>query len=53
MTFNCSICKTDYKSYKSLWNHNSTFHSDLKIRISNKVREYKCTKCDKEFTRKK
>jgi hypothetical protein len=28
MTHNCKICKKDYKSYKSLWTHNKTFHSN-------------------------
>jgi len=54
MTFICTVCKTEYKSYKSLWNHNNTFHSDLNIKISNKqiIGEYKCTKCNNTFTRK-
>lgn len=52
MSFVCTICKTEYKSYKSLWNHNNYFHSELKIRITNKVRNFKCTKCGNIFTRK-
>jgi hypothetical protein len=52
MAFNCLICKTEYKSYKSLWNHNNSFHSELKIRITNKKRDYECTKCGNTFTRK-
>jgi hypothetical protein len=24
--YNCKICKKNYKSYKSLWNHNKSFH---------------------------
>ena len=54
MSFTCTVCKTEYKSYKSLWNHNNTFHSDLNIKISNKkiIGDYKCTKCGNTFTRK-
>ena len=26
MGFKCKICNNDYKSYKSLWNHNKNFH---------------------------
>uniref|UniRef100_A0A6C0DAK0 KilA-N domain-containing protein n=1 Tax=viral metagenome TaxID=1070528 RepID=A0A6C0DAK0_9ZZZZ len=26
MGFKCKICNNDYKSYKSLWNHNKKFH---------------------------
>jgi hypothetical protein len=54
MAFNCTVCNTEYKSYKSLWNHNDKFHSDLNIKITTKkyVGNYTCTKCNKKFTRK-
>ena len=52
MTFSCSICNKSYKSYQSLWNHNNKFHNELDIRITNKERNFKCIKCNKEFTRK-
>lgn len=35
MDFFCSLCNKKYKSYKSLWNHNSQFHKDENIRINN------------------
>jgi len=55
MSFNCSICNKEYKSYKSLWNHNSIFHPEQKININRndkKIREYECTQCNKKFTTK-
>jgi hypothetical protein len=32
--YNCKICKKNYKSYKSLWNHNKSFHINT-ISINN------------------
>ncbi len=54
MNYICNVCETKYCSYKSLWNHNKKFHSDLKIRISDitKKGEHKCPHCEKKFTRK-
>lgn len=52
MSLKCNICNKDYKSYKTLWSHNNKCHNELKIRIVNKIRDYKCTKCNKTFTRK-
>jgi hypothetical protein len=55
MSFSCNICTKDYKSYKSLWNHNSKCHSDQNIiinRIDNKIRNFECSKCPKKFTTK-
>jgi hypothetical protein len=49
MTFSCNICTKDYKSYQSLWNHHSKFHKN--DNISNKIRNFKCKKCNKKFTR--
>ena len=28
--FPCKVCNKDYSSYKSLWNHNKKFHSNIK-----------------------
>lgn len=51
MDFFCSLCNKKYKSYKSLWNHNSQFHKDENIRINNnKIRNYECDYCFKKFT---
>ena len=59
MEYNCSICKKKYKSYKSLWKHNSTFHknnshpnttihtTETHINVENK-----CINCDVVFSRK-
>ena len=52
MSFNCGICKKDYKSYKSYWSHNKNIHADMDIYISNKERNFICLKCNKKFTRK-
>jgi len=55
MSFDCTICNKEYKSYKSLWNHNSIFHSEQKININRndkKIRDYECTLCNKKFTTK-
>ena len=52
MSFNCGICKKDYKSYKSYWSHNKNIHADIDIYISNKERNFICLKCNKKFTRK-
>jgi len=55
MSYLCNICKKEYKSYKSLWNHNSFFHPGEKIIINrndNKIREFACSKCNKKFTTK-
>lgn len=55
MTYSCNICNKEYKSYKSIWNHNSIFHSEQIIiikRNDNKTRDFECTKCKKKFTTK-
>jgi len=51
MSFNCSICNKEYKSYKSLWSHNKNIHPDLDIYISKKERNFSCKHCNKKFTR--
>jgi hypothetical protein len=46
MEYNCNICKKEYSSYKSLWNHNKKFHnniSNLKVNISHKSGKQKST----------
>ena len=45
--FYCNECNRQYKSYKSLWNHNKTFHSKKP-----KVKEYICKVCNKSFNNK-
>jgi hypothetical protein len=55
MTYLCNKCNKEYKSYKSLWNHNSIFHPQEKIIINrndNKIRDFSCTNCNKKFTTK-
>ena len=55
MSFSCNICNKEYKSYKSVWNHNSIFHPEQKIiiiRDDKKFRGYKCKQCNKKFTTK-
>jgi hypothetical protein len=54
MTYNCDLCKTTYKSYQSLWNHNNKFHKHNEIQLvdNNKQvedKKYSCTKCKKSF----
>ena len=43
MTYNCELCKINYKSYQSLWNHNNKFHNNI-------LKKYKCSKCNKKLT---
>ena len=52
MSFFCVICDKNYKSYKTLWSHNKNIHSNEIIYISNKDRNFSCSKCNKKFTRK-
>ena len=54
MNYICEICTTKYCSYKSLWNHNKKFHSELNIRISDVTKKgtHECPFCKKKFTRK-
>ena len=69
MSFNCNICKKEYKSYQSLWNHNKKGHkskmsdeclnaektSDNCLKMSEKMsdKKYNCTKCNKQFNNRK
>ena len=62
----CNVCNKNYKSYKSLWNHNKTFHNTKEIigdqkyiipvqkEIINKPNEIhnniKCKFCNKTFS---
>ena len=43
----CNECNRQYKSYKSLWNHNKIFHIKKP-----KVKEYNCKVCNKSFDNK-
>jgi len=43
----CNECKKQYKSYKSLWNHNKIFHIKKP-----KIKEYICKVCNKSFDNK-
>jgi len=45
--FYCNECNRHYKSYKSLWNHNKTFHIKTP-----KIKEYICKVCNKSFDNK-
>ena len=62
MSFKCTICKKDYKSYQSLWNHNKKFHDNINNQTNdynnqsndytnNETKKlYSCSKCKKEYT---
>ncbi len=52
MTFFCEICNKNYKSYKTLWNHNNTFHKLEIANIKNKDKDFICQKCSKKFRTK-
>ena len=55
MSFNCLLCKKDYKSYHSFWKHNNIFHPNEIIiieRNDNKIRNFNCDKCNKKFRTK-
>ncbi len=45
MDFRCKICKKDYSSYQSLWNHNKKYHSKENISCSINVQKHvqKCS----------
>jgi hypothetical protein len=46
MEYLCELCKTSYKTNKTLLNHNNKFHNDENKMI------FKCPHCDSKFTRK-
>lgn len=53
MSYSCSLCKKNYKSYQSIWNHNNRYHKNENCRIElkdNKTRNFKCDLCDRKFT---
>ena len=55
MSYSCILCKKNYKSYQSIWNHNNKFHPNINITIpviDNKIRKFNCINCNKKFTRK-
>jgi hypothetical protein len=60
----CQICNKKYKTYKSLWNHNKKFHSDITIKTSEIIskksdnvlknsditsKNYNCRTCSRVF----
>ncbi len=63
MDFHCKVCNKYYSSYKSLWNHNSNFHSDNNKllstnnnqistnnnQISTNPKTYDCKYCNKSY----
>ena len=46
--YKCEICKSNYASYQSLWNHKKIKH-DKNTQISTNIK-YNCTKYNKQFT---
>jgi hypothetical protein len=66
MVHECKICVKQYKSYKSLWNHNKKFHSEEDIKspkktekvckesekVLNSPKQYCCRTCKKVYTNK-
>ena len=53
MLFTCKICKKDYKSYQSLYNHKRKYHTEAhKKNIHKKNTPLECKYCMKTFTRK-
>jgi hypothetical protein len=56
MTFRCSTCNKNYKSYQSLWKHNYTFHKNNNFQIIEhqtdvNYKSYICSFCSKNYTR--
>jgi hypothetical protein len=45
----CNICNKNYKSYKSLWNHNKKFHIIQINESNNDIKKYNCNYCYREF----
>ncbi len=51
MEYFCNICKKQYASYQSLWNHNNTFHKNIKTNeTTKKPLLFACKTCKQEFT---
>lgn len=61
MEFKCNLCNKYYKSYKSLWNHNKTFHKEpiipkISQNIHSNIQEniheniHKCIFCKKIYS---
>jgi hypothetical protein len=40
MEYKCTICIKNYKSYKSLWNHNKQFHTTVEIIKNNHLNTF-------------
>jgi hypothetical protein len=38
--YSCKVCNKDYSSYKSLWNHNKKFHSNIKTNNNENITNY-------------
>jgi hypothetical protein len=48
--FKCNICIKQYKSYKSLWTHNNTYHNNKSTIVENThIKAYTCNICNKIF----
>jgi hypothetical protein len=47
MSLSCKECNKNYKSYKTLWQHNKTFHANM--RLDTKERNFTCDNCNKKF----
>lgn len=53
MSYLCTLCNKNFKSYQSIWNHNKKFHPNSIIeRNDDKERNFQCEKCNKKFTTK-
>jgi uncharacterized C2H2 Zn-finger protein len=54
--YKCKICKKEYKSYQSLWNHTKIIHTEITqsvtiIHNSPPNNTHKCIRCNKLFSR--
>ena len=37
MDYNCTVCKKEYSSYKSLWNHTKKYHNNINNPVNNPI----------------
>jgi hypothetical protein len=53
MNYFCDICNKKYASYRSLWNHNKSYHViDKKVARQDKDPFYYCSKCNHKYVNK-